>query len=163
VHCAGSEVIAPLRATKDAQFALAMDALVIAYGLLAAAATSGVMSVDGGSVVLISSAAAHKGTVGLCAYAAGKGAIEALARSAAVELAPRSIRVNCVAPGAFLSPMHDRITGMIGETGTHAYEDKHLLGFGTVEDVAGAALFLLRPSGRWITGTTMTVDGGITA
>jgi NAD(P)-dependent dehydrogenase (short-subunit alcohol dehydrogenase family) len=161
VHCAGAEVTVPLRMMRPDHFDLAMDAMVIASGLLAAAATPNVMDKSGASIVLMSSIAASRGTPSMSAYSAGKAAIEALARSAAVELAPRRVRVNCVAAGAFKSPMHLRVTELMSEGTLADYESMHPLGFGEIEDVADACLFLLRS--RWITGTTLVVDGGALA
>ena len=60
------------------------------------------------------------------------------------------------------SVMYDRVKKSTGEDATKAYADSHLLGIGTPEDVAQAALYLLSPASRWVTGTTMFVDGGYT-
>jgi NAD(P)-dependent dehydrogenase (short-subunit alcohol dehydrogenase family) len=128
-----------------------------AFAILRAAASKGVMA-DGGSIVLMSSVAAHRGTAGMVAYSAGKGAIEAMVRSAAAELAPRRIRVNALAAGAFRSPMHDRITKRMPQAAQDAYSASHPLGFGSVEDVARAVLNLLDEP--WTTGTVRIVDGG---
>jgi len=162
VHCAGAELVAPLRLTSDEQYRAAMMAADSAFAILRAAAAKGVMA-DGGSIVLMSSVAAHRGTAGLAAYSAGKAAIEAMTRSAAVELAPRRIRVNCVAAGAFLSPMHDRITKRMPQAGQDAYAAAHPLGIGEVGTVRDAVLHLLSDAARWTTGTVLVVDGGYLA
>lgn len=163
VHCAGHEVIAPLGRMTDRRFFEAMQPAVQAFALLRAAARTGVM-VDGGSIVMVSSVSAARSSGAIGAYAASKACIEALARSAALEMAPRSIRVNCVAPGAFLSPMHDRITGVQTTTAAEAYRAKHPLGFGEPDDVVAAILFLLDSvAARWVTGSVMAVDGGFSA
>lgn len=162
VHCAGAELVAPLRLTSDEQYRAAMMAADSAFAILRAAASKGVM-VDGGSIVLMSSVAAHRGTAGMAAYSASKAAIEGMARSAAVELAPRRIRVNCVAAGAFRSPMHDRISKRMPQAGQDAYAAAHPLGIGEVDAVRDVVLYLLGESSRWTTGTTMVVDGGYLA
>ncbi len=159
VHCAGVEILAPLRLTSDEQYRSAMMCADSAFAILRAAASKGVMA-DGGSIVLISSVAAHRGTAGMTAYSAGKAAVEGMARAAAVELAPRGIRVNCVAAGAFRSPMHDRI---VKRTSEEAYAAKHPLGIGEVEAVRDAVMHLLSDASRWTTGTTVVVDGGYLA
>jgi NAD(P)-dependent dehydrogenase (short-subunit alcohol dehydrogenase family) len=161
VHCAGAEVVAPLRLTTDEQWATAMVAADVAFGLLRAAASKGVMA-DGGSIVLMSSVAAHRGTAGMAAYSASKSAVEGMARSAAVELSQRRIRVNCVAAGAFRSPMHERIVKRM-PSGEEPYAAKHPLGIGEVEAVRDAVLHLLSDASRWTTGTTVVVDGGFLA
>lgn len=116
--------------------------------------------VDGGSILFMSSVAGASGQVGMSAYAAAKAGIEGLTRCLACELAPRGIRANALAAGAVETPMHNRIARGAGEAGLEAYRNSHLLGFGTPEDVAAAAVFLLGPDSRWITGTTLVVDGG---
>ena len=160
VHCAGAELIKPLRLMTDGDWDWVMSAPLIAMGLLRAAASRGVMA-KGGSVTLVSSVAAERGTPGMAAYSASKAATEALARSAAVELAPMVIRVNCVRPGAFSSPMHKRITDAMSPEGISAYADKHPLGFGKPDDVVQAIMYLL--TAPWVTGTVLTVDGGLLA
>jgi NAD(P)-dependent dehydrogenase (short-subunit alcohol dehydrogenase family) len=163
VHCAGVEIVAPLRLTGDADYRRAMMAADSAFAILRAAASKGVMA-DGGSIVLMSSVAAHRGTAGMVAYSAGKAAVEGMVRAAAAELAPRKIRVNAIAAGAFRSPMHLRILDrMPAADGIDAYAAAHPLGFGNVDDVRDAALYLLSDAARWITGTTMVVDGGYLA
>jgi NAD(P)-dependent dehydrogenase (short-subunit alcohol dehydrogenase family) len=157
IHCAGIELVSPLRMTPDHSYGEAMFAADSAFAILRAAASKGVMA-DGGSIVLMSSVAAHRSTAGMVAYSAGKGAIEAMVRSAAAELAPRRIRVNALAAGAFRSPMHDRITKRMPQAAQDAYSASHPLGFGSVEDVARAVLNLLDEP--WTTGTVRIVDGG---
>ena len=56
--------------------------------------------------------------------------------------------------------MHHAITAQLGEAGVQAYEGHHLLGFGRPDDVAQTVLFLMSGAARWITGTTLVVDGG---
>lgn len=118
---------------------------------------------DGGSIVLMSSVAAVRGQTGMSLYCASKAAIEGLTRAAAVELAPRRIRVNCIRAGAFDSPMHRRITQRSTPDAIDEYARKHLFGFGRAEDIAHAALFLLGDTSRWITGTSLVCDGGYLA
>jgi NAD(P)-dependent dehydrogenase (short-subunit alcohol dehydrogenase family) len=58
--------------------------------------------------------------------------------------------------------MHERLSATLGADALSDYENRHLLGFGRVEDVASAAAFLLGSGSAWITGTTLVVDGGFT-
>lgn len=115
---------------------------------------------DGGSVVIMSSVAAQSGTTGMTIYAASKGAVESLVRSAAIEWAPRRIRCNAIRAGAFESTMHLRISARSTPEGMEAYAAKHPLGFGKANDIANAAVFLLSDLSKWVTGSMMTVDGG---
>ncbi|WP_369973906.1 SDR family NAD(P)-dependent oxidoreductase [Pelomonas sp. KK5] len=159
-HAAGTELLRPIRMSKQAQFNEAFgSAFFAAAGLARAASQKGVM-VDGGSLVFMSSVAGSAGKVGMSAYSASRAAVEGMVRSLACEFAPRRIRVNAIAAGAVQTPMHDRITQGAAQDVVDAYASSHLLGFGEPSDIANAAVYLLSPAGRWITGTTMAVDGG---
>jgi NAD(P)-dependent dehydrogenase (short-subunit alcohol dehydrogenase family) len=115
----------------------------------------------GGSIVWISSVAAHLAVgAGTAVYAASKSALEAAKRILAVELAPRRIRINAMAVGTVLTPIWAESNAAMGERIDERAAARHLLGTGTVADVAHAATFLLSPASRWITGTTLCVDGG---
>nr|WP_278646956.1 SDR family oxidoreductase [Pandoraea pnomenusa] len=161
-HAAGLELILPIKMTKQASLDKLFAASVnTAFGIARAMAMKDVIR-DGGSLVLMSSAAGLRGQAGMTAYSASKAAIDGLARSLAVELAPRKIRVNSVASGAVETAMHGRLASSLPPAAMQAYEEKHLLGFGTTDDLANAVTFLLSPAARWITGTTMVVDGGFT-
>ena len=104
------------------------------------------------SIVLISSVSAVRGVKGFAIYAATKGAMEAFARSLAVELAP-SVRVNVVCPGAIETDRSDPAT-------IEAAKRTHPLGIGQPADVVSAVSFLLSEQARWITGQRLVVDGG---
>jgi NAD(P)-dependent dehydrogenase (short-subunit alcohol dehydrogenase family) len=161
-HSAGIEMIRPVRITKQAQLDNMLgSSLFAAFGISRAlSGKSGL--VDGASLVFMSSVAGSTGQVGMTVYSAVKAAIDGMARSLACELAPRQIRVNSVAAGAVYTPMHERLTKATSDDLTQAYAGAHLLGFGTPEDVAQAVVYLLSPASRWVTGTTMFVDGGYT-
>lgn len=159
-HAAGMELLRPIRLSKQAQFDEAFSsAFFAAAGLSRAAAQKGAMQ-DGGAIVFMSSVAASAGKVGMAAYSASRAAIEGMTRSLACEFAPRRIRVNAIAAGAVQTPMHERITKGAAEEVVDAYASMHLLGFGEPADIANAAVYLLSPASRWVTGTTMVVDGG---
>jgi len=100
------------------------------------------------------------GQPAVTAYAASKGALIALAKSLAMEWAGDGIRVNCVAPGHVKTEMAAALQSMLTTEQFAAIEAMHPLGVGTARDVAHAIAFLLADSGRWITGTTLIVDGG---
>ena len=129
-------------------------------GLLAAMLKARLVP-KGASIVLFSSAAARGGGAGLVSYAASKGALEAATHSLALELAGQRIRVNALAPGVVRTPMSDRYLKRLTAAQVEALEKQHPLGFGTPEQVAGPALFLLSDDAQWITGTVLTVDGGL--
>lgn len=159
-HGAGIELVRPIRLTKSAQIdELFGSSIFAALGLARAAAQKGAMS-DGGSLVFMSSVAGQRGTAGMATYSAAKAAIDGLVRSLAAEMGPRGIRVNALAAGAVETEMHARLSATLGEAGLKDYEQRHLLGFGKPEDVSNAAAFLFSDASRWITGTTLVVDGG---
>jgi NAD(P)-dependent dehydrogenase (short-subunit alcohol dehydrogenase family) len=161
-HCAGIELIRPVRMIKQAQLDDVLgSSLFAAFGLARAFSGKSAL-VDGASLVFMSSVAGSTGQVGMTAYSAAKAAIDGMVRSLACELASRQIRVNSVAAGAVNTAMHERLTKGSGDDATQAYANAHLLGFGAPEDVAQAVVYLLSPASRWVTGTTMFVDGGYT-
>ena len=103
------------------------------------------------------------GQTGITAYSVSKGALVSMARSLALELAREGIRVNCVAPGVVQTPMAENAEQKLTPEQHQALEGLHPLGMGTPRDVAYAVAYLLAQTGRWITGTTLVIDGGYTA
>lgn len=159
-HSAGIEMIRPARMIKQAQLEDVLgSSLFAAFGLARALSGKNAM-VDGASLVFMSSVAGSTGQVGMTAYSAAKAAINGMVRSLACELAPRQIRVNSIAAGAVQTAMHERLTKGSGDDAAQAYANSHLLGFGTPDDVAQAVVYLLSQASRWVTGTTLFVDGG---
>jgi NAD(P)-dependent dehydrogenase (short-subunit alcohol dehydrogenase family) len=159
-HCAGTELIRPARLTKQEHLNEVFGSSVFAsFGIARASGQKGVLT-DGASVVFMSSVAGSTGQGGMTAYSAAKASIDGLVRSLACELAPRKIRANTIAAGAVHTAMHERLIKNNGEAATQHYEAAHLLGFGNPYDIANAVVFLLSDAARWITGTTMFVDGG---
>ncbi len=116
----------------------------------------------GGSIVNISSAASVLGVAGLATYTAAKGALNALTRSQAVELAPSNIRVNCIISGMVLTSegAHKMMADPVVGGATKAI---HLTRLGLPEDLANAALFLASDEAAFVTGALIPVDGGATA
>lgn len=163
VHSAGVYVMKPMRLLGNADIQKVMDInLTAGLALLRAFRQKGVYHPGGSSVVLLSSVMGLVGQPALGAYCASKGAVIALAKSVALELARDSIRVNCVAPGQLETPMAGQFTGLAPEQ-LDMIRASHPLGLGTPRDVAHAVAFLLGDTGRWITGSTLVVDGGYTA
>lgn len=109
------------------------------------------------SVVVVSSVVAARGSPGLAVYAATKAGLEGFARSLARELGPRGIRVNSVAPG-FLAT--DLSATLPEEDRARIVRRTPLGRLGATEDVVGAVDFLTGPGAAFVTGATLTVDGG---
>lgn len=164
VHAAGLQSIAPLRLlTPDAYHDVVAVNIEAALALARAFQNRKVCAAQGGSVVFISSVMGVVGSPGAIAYSLTKAALIGMTRSMSLELAPRNIRVNCVAPGFVRTPMYDRVSEMWDAEQTARVEAEHPLGIGEPLDIAFATAFLLAPTARWITGTVLTVDGGYTA
>lgn len=163
VHAAGIHRAVPLRSVTAAQ----------AEELFAMNVTTGLMLTKGfrhkqvrgaaPSIVFLSSATALVGEPGVGLYSATKGAVAALSRSIALELVREGIRSNAVAAGIVQTELTEGIRTAIGGDAWSRVEAAHPLGVGEAADVARAVLFLLSPASRWITGTTLVVDGGYTA
>ncbi len=116
---------------------------------------------DGGKVVLVSSTAGQRGEAFHADYAATKGAVIALTKSLAVELAPRQINVNCVAPGWVETEMSAQPYGRDTGEGRREIEDTIPLGrVASAEDIAGPIVFLCSDLARHITGEILNVNGG---
>ena len=109
---------------------------------------------EGSAIVNISSVHAHETTRNVVPYATSKGGMEAFTRGFSEELAERKIRINCVAPGAVNTPMLWNNPNV--KNGTEKVEGA----IGQPEDLAAAICFLAADEARFITGTTLVVDGG---
>lgn len=130
--------------------------------LLTTALIPSMIGHGGGSVVNISSVSAQRGTPRRAAYAASKGAVDAMTRSLAMEYGPHGIRFNAVAPGAIDTVMWERnraIPGVIEQIEAQTA----LRRWGTPEDIADVVVFLASDAARYVTAQTIEVDGGMAA
>jgi len=117
----------------------------------------------GGAVVNVASISGLGGDRGLAAYNAAKAGMINLTRTAALELASAGIRVNAVCPGLIATPALARALGGVPEREARARAAVPAGRFGRREEVARAILFLASDDASYITGTTLVVDGGLTA
>lgn len=111
-----------------------------------------------GRIVNLSSVAARRPNRGQANYAASKGAVEAFTRALAVELGPKGITVNAVAPGVIETEMSERIRSVAGKEIQKAIP---LRRFGRSEEVAALVSFLAGPDAGYITGQVIGIDGGV--
>ncbi|MCB4810075.1 SDR family oxidoreductase [Methylovorus menthalis] len=163
VHCTGISIPMPARMAKREFIERLYNINVFTPQLLTNQLLAKNKLNKDGAVLFMSSTAAVRGVHGTSIYAGTKAALIAAARCLALETAKRGIRVNCLAPDLVETPM---LHGSGANMPTGEWLDQqraiHPLGLGTPEDVANAAIFFLSPASRWITGTTLIMDGGIT-
>ncbi len=158
VNCSGSLLLKPAHLTNKIQYQEVIDAsLTSAFATVRAA---GKNMQNGGSVVLISSAAASEGLANHDAIAAAKAGINGLVLSAAATYAGANLRINAVAPGLVETNLTSALTA--NETSRKFSQNMHALGrLGRPEDIARAICFLLDVENDWITGQILGVDGGL--
>lgn len=115
---------------------------------------------QGASVIFISSVSTFNVKIGNSLYSASKGAVNSFAKAMALEVAKQKMRVNCIQPGYIPSGM--LVPGAITSEQIDEYILKHPLGFGRPSDISHACIYFLSDASQWITGSILTVDGGLT-
>ncbi len=136
--------------------------------LCSRAAAAHLAASGSGAIVNQASVAALVGVPNFAAYCAAKGAVVALTRSMAIDLAPSGIRVNVICPGTVFTPLMEPMLRARGdgdmEVGLARTVVKYPIGrLGTPEEIASAALFLASAGASFLTGSILTADGGMTA
>ena len=151
----------PLSGITDEAFTKVLDVNIRSNLWLVNRVAPGMAGKGKGSIVIISSIAGLTGSRVLGAYAISKAADMQLARNLALEWGKQGVRTNCIAPGLiktdFAKALWDNPDTLAG-----ALKSSPLNAIGEPEDIAGAALLLGSDAGRFITGTTIVIDGGAT-
>ncbi|CAG9274080.1 NAD(P)-dependent dehydrogenase (short-subunit alcohol dehydrogenase family) [Paraburkholderia unamae] len=160
VHSAGISRLSPVRMFTEQHLREVQAINVDAPMLLTQALLKRNLVAQEGSLVFVASIAAHIGVAGVAAYSGTKAALIAMTRCLAMEVVKRRIRANCLSPALVETPLLEATATMVGSM--EQERNNYPLGFGKPEDVANAAIFLLSNASRWITGTTMVMDGGLT-
>ena len=146
----------PIAMMSDEQWTRTMD--INLHSIFFTVRLAARMMADGGRIVLVSSTAGQRGEAFHADYAASKGALISLTKGVAVELAPRDITVNCVAPGWIDTEMAaDPLTG---EGRERIERSIPLRRVASAEDVAGPIVFLCSSLARHVTGEILNVNGG---
>lgn len=158
VHCAGTDFFEHARNCDLDRVRELFDISVFsAMAIVSALLKKRVNATALENVIFISSVASVRGCSGKSFYAAGKGALNAYARTLARELAPR-VRVNTLLCGAVFTPMTETL--FRSADARDRAEATQPLGIGVPADIAGITAFLFSEAARFITGTEIPVDGG---
>lgn len=157
VHCAGKQMLSPIRQLREALMTEMYTIHFLAPVMLTQQLLQANKMAAGGSIIFMLSTSAHIGTRGVGPYSAMKSGLLGIIRCLAIESAKHRIRVNGISPSVVPTPMW-------GDAGQNAQLEaqraRHPLGLGTPDDVANAAIYLLADASRWVTGTTLVMDGG---
>lgn len=156
--CAGIAALAPLRLTNEAHHQQMLAINYLAPITLTQRLLYRKKLHKGASLVFITALASRVAPQATSAYSASKAALEAASRSLALEQAKLQIRSNCVAPGYVESPM---LQGLGAQANIDDKVDLTALGRLMPADIAPSICYLLSSASRWITRTTLTVDGGL--
>ncbi len=164
VHSAGIEKTLPLKATTPSVYRDLFEINVIAgFEIARQIARKDNFNPDGASFLYISSIRGILGEPALIAYSTSKSALLSGVKSMAMELASKKIRCNSILPGVVKTKMIEQRFEMIPQAAVDKITEKHPLGLGTPEDVANLAVFLMSDASRWITGSSIVIDGGYSA
>lgn len=164
IHCAGLPYVAPINAIKPDKADIVHKLNTYAVVELAKLCSKKTYYAgEKGSFVLISSVYGLVGSSANAVYAMSKGAIIALTKALAIELAPKGIRVNCIAPGFIRTPMMTDISGSFDNEYYSRLNALHPMGLGEANDIANGILYLLSDMSKWVTGSILSIDGGFTA
>jgi len=163
VHCAGVDSVSPLRSMDLKKWDDVIRINVTAAMLLSQAFVSEHVSLTASSIVFVGSVMSLVGQPAKSSYCASKAALVGLTKSLALELAKEKKRVNLICPGMVETELLQEFRTLVGPEKMEAFEKLHPLGFGSTRDVSHAVAYLISDASRWITGTSLVVDGGFTA
>jgi len=164
VHSAGLTLTLPFKITGPAHYEKLYAINNIAgYEFARAISKKHVVHENGASFVFISSVMGLLGQEGNTAYCSSKGGLVSAVKAMALELAPKKIRVNCVLPAVVRTEMSENFFRTISQESMNNVLAMHPLGLGEPQDIGYAFIFLLSDASRWITGTSLIIDGGYSA
>jgi len=159
VLCFGGQMLSPIRQLKEDLMTAMYRTHFLAPVMLTQRLLQANVINKQGSIVFMLSTSAHIGTRGVGPYSAMKSGLLGIIRCLAIELAPRRVRVNGISPSVVPTP---QLWGEDNEQNEPLNKERqrHPLGLGTPQDVANGAIYLLSDASRWVTGTSLVMDGG---
>ena len=160
-NAASNPYYGPLGSISDEQFRKVLDNNILSNHWLVQLTAPQMIERTDGAIIFVSSIGGLKGSPVIGAYNVSKAADMQLARNYAVEYGRHNVRVNCIAPGLIRTDFARALVEN-QETFKAALATTPLKRVGEADDIAGAALFLASAAGRFVTGQTIVVDGGIT-
>lgn len=160
VNNAGINLKKELVEVTDEEFQRILTTNVSAAFALSREVVKQMLQQEDGVIINISSMASQYGLPKVIAYTASKAAIEGMTRAMAVELSPRGIRVNCIAPGFIATEMSAKALNNDPERKQKVLSRTPMGAMGMPADIGAAALFLATDAARYITGVILPVDGG---
>ncbi len=162
VNNAGIIRVAPLQSTEEAMFRLVIETNLLSVFLGMRAVTDAMEARGGGSIINLASPQGLEGRAGMTAYSASKFGVRGLTRTAAIELGPKGIRVNCVVPGPIRTAMTER-KGWGDADYDKAYGGYPLKRMGNPGEIARLITFLASDAASFCTGADYLADGGLLA
>ena len=160
VNNAGINLKKDFTEVTDSEFEKIIHTNVTAMFVLSREVVKCMIETKSGSIINISSMASQYGLPRVIAYSASKAAIEGMTRAMAVELSPKGIRVNCIAPGFIATDMSAKALNNDKERRDKVMSRTPMGAMGMPADIGDAALFLATESSKYITGVVLPVDGG---
>lgn len=163
VHCAGIVKPVPIKFIQqkhiDEMFSINYNSVILINSQLLQKKKIN----DHSSIVLISTISTQHSYFGGALYTSSKAALEAYCRSLALELASKKVRVNTISPAMVKTEIYENtLKTTLNEEHAKKYENTYPFGIGEAKDVANTIVFLLSQASKWITGTTIKMDGGLT-
>ena len=157
VHCAGKQMLSPIRLLSEGLMTQMFEINFLAPVMLTQQLFQAKKIAPGSSMIFMLSSSAHIGTPAVGPYSGMKSGLLGIIRCLAMEQGKHRIRVNGISPSVVPTAMwgEDKESAPL-----QAQRARHPLGLGTPEDVANAAIYLLADASRWVTGTTLVMDGG---
>lgn len=162
VNNAGMPMRRTPAALTEAEFDLVHAVNVRSLLMLAIGLAPAMIERGSGSIINVSSVASLRGSLGRVAYAATKGAVDAMSRALAADWGPKGIRVNAVNPGIIATAIWEESRATVPGLVEDMAAQIPLKRWGEADDIADVIVFLASDAARYVSGETLAVDGGMT-